>query len=181
MTARRMGRAVNGSYVEFSSSTRRRPQMEPSWYWADGCRRCAGRATAHALPRARISPPRPRGAGGRGSSCAAPYVLRPIVHHGLGTIARQFCAVFAGQSREHPVTRPPDRGLQDQRTRRSAQEHRGGGASDATCQSMRRRDDGRREDRRTPVTRDRPRRTRGGHPRGATEVARRRHGPQWWR
>jgi hypothetical protein len=30
MTARRMGRAVNGSYVEFNSSTLRRPQIEPS-------------------------------------------------------------------------------------------------------------------------------------------------------
>ncbi|BBY92771.1 hypothetical protein MGALJ_24400 [Mycobacterium gallinarum] len=30
MTARRMGRAVNGSYVEFSRSTRRRPHSEPS-------------------------------------------------------------------------------------------------------------------------------------------------------
>ena len=59
---------------------------------ADGCRRCAGRATAHAVPRARISPPRLRGAGGRGS-----LALRHTSSDRQSTmdsrsIARQFCS-----------------------------------------------------------------------------------------
>src|SRR6478609_5672624 len=47
-----------------------------------------------------MSLPRTGGAGGHGCSYAAPYVLRPTVHHGFPPIARQIWVVFAGQSDE---------------------------------------------------------------------------------
>src|SRR4030081_1508615 len=116
MTARRIGRAVNGSYVEFSSSTPRRPPMEPSWLVLGGwvSTLCSTRVCAWVTE----APDKPAAVPG----CRWPRLflrcaIRPPTDSPpwIGVDRITNWSVSAGHSGEHPVTRPPDR--RDRRTR----------------------------------------------------------------